>query len=225
MDGESDGDDAVNDEDTVEDQAGPEERNWAPLALMIGLGLVMLLLIGGLVWQTTKASDLEAEKDARRAVARTAGEFATEVYAYNYEDLRGSLEEILALSTDDYALEFEENWNNEVEPVISELRGKGEVVINDVYVTDIDGKRAKAVVSLNAVLRSSVGARRLTGTFLEMRLKKEDGRWLVNDYVLLATTNEAFDPAGGGGGGGGGSTTTTAPTATTATTATTAPPG
>ena len=204
------------DGETGADERVEGRRSWVPTALVAGLGLVMVLLIVGLVIQTLRANDLSQEDDDRRAVGRTAGEFTEAVYGYDHEDMEGSLEDILALTTDEYAREFEEAWNNELQPVIDELRASGDVVLTDVYVTDIEGDRAKAVVSFNAVIRSTAGARRLTGSFLQLDLQNDGGAWLVANYKLLATTDETLDqPGGGGGGGGGGASTTT----------TTAPPG
>ena len=214
--GETAGDDAVADEATAggdTDETPADTRPWAPTALMVGLGLVMILLIVGLVIQTSRASDLSSDEDERRAVGRAAGGFTEAVYGYDHEDMQESLAAVLEHATDEYAREYEEAWNNELQPVIDELRGSGEIDLTDVYVSDIDGNRAKAVVSFNATLRSTAGARRLTGTFVQIDLQRVDGAWLVADYKLLATTDETQDPpgaeAGGGGGAGGASTTTT----------------
>jgi Mce-associated membrane protein len=134
------------------------------------------------------------------------------VYGYDHEDMQGSLETTLSLTTDEYAREFEDAWNNELQPVIDELRAAGEVELTDVYVTDVEGDRAKAVVSFNAVIRSTAGVRRLTGAFLQLDLQRDGGAWLVANYKLLATTDETLDTTGGAGGGGGGATPpTTAP--------------
>lgn len=183
-----------------------------PALLMIAVGL---LLIGVAAVAAFQLRDLQGDEDDRQEAAEVASEFTTALLAYDHQDLQGSIDRVIELSTPEYAGTYQEAFSAELQPVIDQLEARGEVLVRDVFVGDISGDRVGAVVLFDATIDSTVGTRRLTGSYVQIDLVKVDGEWRGNDLVFLATTEEGLDPAGGDAADGTSPTTTAAPSPTT----------
>jgi Mce-associated membrane protein len=188
----------------------PGERWLSYLPTMALLALaVAVMAVAFFVWQ--ERNDLAAADDDRQAAARVAGDFATAVLSYDYQDLDGSLDDVLGLSTPDWGRQYEDAWFSDQQPVIEELQAVAEVDVRDVMLGDAQDGVLPAVVVFNATIRSDIGTRRLGGSYLRLDLTEVDGEWRVDDMAFLASTEQSLDPATGEGGGT--PTPTTAPPA------------
>ncbi|MBL8774276.1 MAG: hypothetical protein JNK12_00030 [Acidimicrobiales bacterium] len=177
---------------------------WLLLALLVW-GVAML---GIAAWSFLRADGLADERDDRRAAASVAGEFASATMSYDHRDLDGSLAAVTDLATTEYAETYQNAFFEELQPVVDELRARGRVHVRDVYVSDVSDGTATAVVSFDAVIRSTIGTRRLAGSYVRVDLVEEGGAWRADDLTFLATTQEGLD---GPTGAAGATTPTTAP--------------
>lgn len=189
-------------EQEAEGPVGPPR--WLLVAL-VAWGLVMSVIAG---WSFLRADGLADERDDRRAAASVAGEFASATMSYDHRDLDGSLAAVTDLATTEYAETYQNAFFEELQPVVDELRARGRVHVRDVYVSDVSDGTATAVVSFDAVIRSTIGTRRLAGSYVRVDLVEEGGTWKADDLTFLATTQEGLD---GPTGAAGATTPTTAP--------------
>ncbi len=184
-----------------------------------GAGRRRALLVGGValwgaamlaiaVLSFVRADHLESARDDRQAAASVAGQFASATMSYDHRDLEGSLQAVTDLATAEYAETYQNAFFEELQPVVDELRARGRVHVRDVFISDLSDDTATAVVSFDAVIRSTIGTRRLAGSYVRIDLKKQGGSWKADDLTFLATTQEGLDPAGGAGAG---TTATTSP--------------
>ena len=192
--------------------ARPDRRLTTVAAGAVAVCAVALL--GLTTWSLFRASDLASQQDDRRAAASVAGRFASATMSYDHRDLEGSLAAVTDLASQEYAETYQNAFFQELQPVVDELRARGRVHVRDVYVSEIGDDTATAVVSFDAVIRSTIGTRRLTGSYVRVDLTKEDGAWKADDLTFLATTQEGLDaPGGSGAAGAAGTSPTTAPAA------------
>ncbi len=194
--------------DTGEDHDAPGRPGW----VLVAVAVCAVALLGITAWSLLRADDLASQQDDRRAAASVAGRFASATMSYDHRDLEGSLAAVTDLATRDYAETYQNAFFEELQPVVDELRARGRVHVRDVYVSEIGDDTATAVVSFDAVIRSTIGTRRLTGSYVRVDLKKEGGAWKADDLTFLATTQQGLDaPDVSGTAGAAGTSPTTAP--------------
>jgi hypothetical protein len=183
-----------------------KDRWWTSIPTLLLVALAWLVVIGAvLAWQ--RGNDLQAAQDDHQDAARVAGDFTTAVLSYDYHDLSGSLDDVLALSSPEWGEQYENAWFSDQQPVIEELQAVAQVDVRDVMLGDEHDDAVSAVVLFNASIESQIGTRRLSGSYLRLDLVKVDGDWRVDNLAFLATTDQSLDPAtetGGGQGQGGG---------------------
>jgi len=202
------------DEDLLDDSGEPPDaydrpaedspfRRWRRnLPLLLVVVLAWMVAAGAVVlWK--QADDLRNARDDRREAAQVASDFTTAVLSYDHRDLQGSVDDVKALSTPDWGREYEDAWFQDQQNIVEQLRARAEVVVDDVMVGDAANGVLPVTVTFNASIRSTIGTRRLDGSYLRLDLTKVDGHWLVDNMTFLAVTNQSLDAAGGGGGGGG----------------------
>ena len=192
--------------------AGPGRRGrFASLAAALGIAA----LVAVAVLQTIRVADRDEQLDERRAVAAAAGAVAEAILSYDYTDTEGSLERLHEHIGGEFEEVYDETFRAVQVPLITQLEAVATAVVNDTYVTEVDGDTAKAIVLVDQTVQSTAGLRTLTGTFLQMELVKRDGRWIVEEIPLrISSRNETVtgdpivpeDPA---------ASTTTTPTTTT----------
>ncbi len=199
--------------------AGPQRRGrFASLAAALGIAA----LVAVAVLQTIRVADRDEQLDERRAVAAAAGAVAEAILSYDYTDTEASLARLQQHIGGDFEEFYVEIFRTVQVPMITQLEAVATAVVNDTYVTEVDGDSAKAVVLVDQSVQSTAGLRTLTGTFLQMELTKRDGRWIVEEIPLrISSSNETLtgdpiapeDPAA----------STTSTTSTTNSTTTTPP--
>jgi len=193
--------------------ARPDDPSRRPTWVLVAVAACAVVLLGITAWSLLRADDLASQQDDRRAAASVAGRFASATMSYDHRDLEGSLAAVTDLASQDYAETYQNAFFEELQPVVDELRARGRVHVRDVYVSEIGDDTATAVVSFDAVIRSTIGTRRLTGSYVRVDLVKEGGAWKADDLTFLATTQEGLDaPGGSGAAGATGTSPTTEPT-------------
>ena len=209
----------VLDDDTeIDDEAPPPDdgggagtpfRRWrSNLPLLVVIVLAWTVAAGAVVlWKQNQ--DLRADRDDERAAQVVASDFTTAVLSYNFRDLRGSVDDVKALSTTDWGRQYEQAWFQEQQSIVEATHARGRVAVEDVMVSEESNGVIPAVVRFDATIRSEVGVRRITGGYLQLDLTRQGGEWKVDSMQYLATEDQQLDPAEGSGGA-----TTPTPTTT-----------
>lgn len=195
------------DEELADGQAPPEPPDyvaeetpfgrWWNMAPTIALVLVAVMVAGAAVVLWNQNKDLRSERDDRREAAEVASGFTTAVLSYDFRDLQGTVDDVLALSTTDWGRQYEDAWFQEQQPVVEATRARARVAVNDVMLGDESNGVLPAIVRFDATIRSEVGTRRLQGGYLQIDLTKDGGEWKVDDMRYLATQDQSLEPNGG----------------------------
>ena len=201
----------IDDEPPPPDDGGGTETpfgRWrSNLPLLLVIVLAWTVAAGAVVlWKQNQ--DLREDRDDERAAARVASDFTTAVLSYNFRDLRGSVDDVKALSTTDWGRQYEEAWFQEQQSIVEATRARGRVAVEDVLLGEESNGVVPVVVRFDATIRSEVGVRRITGGYLQLDLTREGGEWKVDSMQYLATEDQQLDPADGTGGGTPTATTT-----------------
>jgi Mce-associated membrane protein len=142
------------------------------------------------VLQWREGSALAAERADRVAVATTAGEFGKALLSYDHADLQAARDRVLALAGEDFAKTYDEAFTGGLEGVITQLKASATASVRDVYVGDVDEGRAKAVAVFDSQVHSDSGTRRVLGSYLEMKLVRAKGRWVVDEVTAIGAADE-----------------------------------
>ena len=210
IDDEIDGDgDGPIDRTPEEDRVSPL-REWAGNLPLLIILVLAVLVAGGAFVLWNRNQDLTSERDDRRDASTVASEFTTAVLSYDHQDLQGSVENVLALSTTQYGRQYEQAWFAEQQPIVEATQAVAEVAVDDVLLGDESNGVLPAVVTFNGTITSEVGVRRLTGSYLRLDLTKVDGQWRVDQMQILAITDNNLQPNTEGDGPAGTTPTTTA---------------
>jgi hypothetical protein len=193
-----------------DDRDRPFDRWRSQLPTLFVVLLAVLVAAGAFIlWHQNQ--DYKQDRDDRREAAQVASEFTTAVLSYDFHDLQGSLDRVLAVSTRDWGRQYEDAWFQDQQQIVQELRARGQVDIVDVMQGDESHGVLPVTVTFNANVRSTIGVRHLTGSYLRLDLTKVDGDWRVDDMIYLANGEQSLDPRGGGNAGETPPTTTAAP--------------
>jgi hypothetical protein len=179
-------------------EESPFGRWWSVLPT-IALVLVACLVGAAAVVLWNQNEDLRSERDDRREAAEVASGFTTAVLSYNFRDLQGSVDDVLALSTTDWGRQYEDAWFQEQQPIVEATRARARVAVSDVMLGDESNGVLPAVVRFDATINSEVGTRRLQGGYLQVDLTDVDGEWKVDDMRYLATQAQDLQPNEGAG--------------------------
>jgi hypothetical protein len=182
------------------DEAGSAPRRRWPV--IVG-ALVLLATIALAVLAYLDARDLQSDADVRDDVAAAATGFADAYYSFSADDLEASRDRVVGLMTEEFAGQYNELFDAGIGQLITELDATLQAEILDVFVAEVDGDEAQAIVSANTSASSPQGTFDLTGYIL-VAMEREGGEWLVSSVLTLAPpVSEAdqgesiADPAGG----------------------------
>ncbi|MFB4319535.1 hypothetical protein [Actinomadura sp. 21ATH] len=180
-----------------ENEAAKEPgRSRARLVQAAGvLVLAASVVTAGLQW---KAADAAAQEKAdRTAVRDRAGQFGQALLSYDHTDLQAARNRVLSLASDDFAKTYDVAFTGGLEGVITKLKATATATVRNVYLEDVDEAAAKAVVVMDSEVRSTAGTRRVLGSYLDMRLARQGGRWRITEVTSIGAVNESMtDPKG-----------------------------
>ena len=157
--------------------------------LVVVLGLLALV-------QWRRAESLASEADDRRAITRAATALGTALMSYDFNHLDRAERAVLRVSTKRFAAKYREAFGAGLQPLITRLQATATASAGAVYVTEIRGNAARAVVVIDSEVKSTAGTRRLVDSYLEMGLRREGGRWKVDDVTAVAAAGENVTPPG-----------------------------
>jgi Mce-associated membrane protein len=178
----------------TEVDAAPAVVGWrerAPRALFV---LLLLIAVTVAFVQWRRAHELGDRAQARRRVATVAGKFGESLLSYNYEHLDEAQKRLLRNGTKRFAREYSGAFAGGLETAITGLKATSTASVRDVYVTDVVGKSARAVVTLDSEVRSSAATRRTVNSYLDMALVLQNGRWKVDSVISVASLDEQTTP-------------------------------
>jgi Mce-associated membrane protein len=168
--------------------------------------LVAVAVLGGAEWR--RADRLAGRDRVRRDVAHTAGSFGQALLSYDYADLGAARTRVLSLATDNFAQNYTSAFTNGLSAAITSVQARASGTVRKVYVADVNGDTADAVVTLDSEVHSSQGTRQVVGSYLAMTLQRIGGHWKVDTVTSIASSSDNLTPAPGA------SAATTAPSTT-----------
>ncbi|RAY15847.1 hypothetical protein DPM19_08770 [Actinomadura craniellae] len=148
-------------------------------ALVTVLVVVLAVL---LAWQWRTAGSLAAEQDERAAVAKVAGEYGNVAFSYTAVDYRQQIARNQRLLGGDLLA----TYNRSTAPNLGNVFGKNPQLvmsskIKKVYVGDVIGDLATAVILVDIRLQTPEGANDGADTLLRLALKRESDGWKVTE--------------------------------------------
>jgi hypothetical protein len=197
-----------NEPELTPSRAGAPGRGVLPLFLLAAV-TVLALGVAGFEYKRADDADhrigtLEARVAAlddagadRAAVADVAGQFGVALLSYDYQDLNTARERVLALATTRFGGQYTDAFVNGLDDAITQFQAVADATLLDVYVADIEGDSAKAVVVLDAEVRSTEGTRRTVSSYIDLRLVREGGSWKVDVATSLAALEQDTTPTPG----------------------------
>jgi Mce-associated membrane protein len=187
-------------EETVDPTAPapPPCPQWRKRAPRVAIGAVALVAVAVAVVQWRHAHELGGRESARRRVATVAGTFGESLLTYDYQHLDEARKRLLRNGSTRFARDYTGALSDGLEAAITGLEARSTASVRDVYVTDVVGQSARAVVTLDSEVRSSAATRRTVSAYLDMALVLQGGRWKVDSVINVASLDEQTraNPAG-----------------------------
>lgn len=180
-----------------EEPAGeePAPRRRQLVAILLAVALVIVAGLAVLEWRS--GSDLSAEKSARRAVATRSGAFGKALMTYDYRNMPQARDAVLRLTAGTFTDMYKGQFDAAVAPAATREQAVSTASVTGVFVGDVDGDTAAAIVVVDSQVRSPAGTKKTTGTHLELKLTRQGGRWKVTTVTPLgALSEQAYDPGG-----------------------------
>src|SRR4051794_29125347 len=175
----------MTDDTSASEPGRPRPPTWAWILIAIlGAALVFTTTVAVIQWR--RADDLRHKESARKAAASTAARFAGALYTYDYSDLAAAKARVLPLLTAKYAKNYETAIPAQQAEVIR-LKAKETAKVAGVFLTDVVGDRAAAVVILDTNLQSTAGNRAAT-SYLDVALVRQGSTWKVDTAKPVSTS-------------------------------------
>ncbi|XVQ06342.1 hypothetical protein ACQP1W_27160 [Spirillospora sp. CA-255316] len=165
------------------------------------LVLLASVATAGLQWH--QADQSAAREADRRDVRARSGEFGQALLSYDHRNLQAARNRVLSLASEDFAKTYDVAFTGGLESVITRLKADATATVRTIYLGDIDESSARAIVVMDAEVRSSAGTRRVLGSHLDMRLVRKGERWRITEVTSIGAADESMtDPNGKKQGGG-----------------------
>jgi hypothetical protein len=154
--------------------------------------LLAAVALGASLLAANATSARNRDREDRQAVEEVAGRLATALSTYDYRDFEATKRRVLALSTGAFATEYERAVGALVS-LIDQTKATSEATAVDVYVGNLDGGKASAIVVIE-IRASGVGGPRVSvDNYVDLSLVKVEGQWRVD-----GVRNLNLGVAGGG---------------------------
>jgi Mce-associated membrane protein len=191
------------------ERTGASTSGSRPLIVIAAALLVVATFLG--VLAARYHAELTRDRDQRQAVEQVAARFATAFVTYDYRSLDASLTRIKRDATAKFAAEYERLFRTSLSTLIRETRAQSRGTVTDVFLGDVDDETASALIVVNVEREGAGGRLPVAGTYFQMDLVEQNGRWRV-DNVTSINFSQSAGPTPG-------PTTPGAPAATTTTSA------
>lgn len=163
--------------------------------LLVVAVLIASIVTAGLQWH--RADEADARADERRQVGASAGRFGQALLSYDHTRLQAARNRVLSLASDDFAKTYDQAFTGGLEGIITKLKADASATVRTVYVGDVDGSNARAVVVMDSEVHSTAGTRSVLGSYLDMKLARSHGGWKVTEVTSVGAANESMtDPDG-----------------------------
>jgi Mce-associated membrane protein len=160
----------------------------------VALLTVVAIVVAGL--ELHRKNHLDAQLRNQRDVATVAAGLGTALLSYDAAHLDVSRHRVLTYSTPEFANTYDRDFTQALAGTVASLNASATARVRDVYVADVTGDAAKAIVVVDLTTRSTAGVRQLIGTNVQMELVRRRGRWLVNTVTVLSAASETQTPSG-----------------------------
>jgi Mce-associated membrane protein len=154
-------------------------------------------------------AELTRERDQRHLVEEVAGRFATAFVTYDYRNLDASLIRIKRDATAKFGGEYERLFRTSVSTLIRETKAQSTGTVTDVFLGSVDDQTASALVVVNVEREGAGGRLPVAGTYFQMDLVEQNGRWKVDNVTSINFTQSAGPVPGAGAPAAPAATTTT----------------
>lgn len=159
------------------------------LIVVAALLLVVATFLG--VLAAGSRAQLDRERDRRQEVEQAAARFATAFVTYDYRTLEASLTRIKRDATAKFGGEYERLFRTSLSTLIRETKAQSTGTVTDVFLGAVDDETASALVVVN-VEREGVGGRLpVAGTYFQMDLVEQNGRWKVDNVTSINFSQSA----------------------------------
>jgi Mce-associated membrane protein len=192
--------------DATETDTKEAEPSWRRRAFRFLTGpdaikvIVVVILIGAIVTaglQWYRADKADTRQQDRRQVGDSAGRFGQALLSYDHTRLQAARNKVLSLSSNDFAKTYDQAFTGGLEGIITKLKADATATVRTVYVGDVDGGNASAVVVMDSEVHSTAGTRSVLGSYLDMKLTRSHGEWKVTEVTSIGAANESMtDPNG-----------------------------
>ncbi|MBO2447585.1 hypothetical protein J4573_10845 [Actinomadura barringtoniae] len=158
--------------------------------VLVLLVLAACVITAGLQWR--EAGRLNDRESTREQIRTRAGEFGQALLSYNHSDPDAARKRVLGLSATDFAKSYDVAFNDGLRGIITKLKADATASVRTVYVDNVQGDNAKAIVVMDSEVKSTAGTRRVLGSYLEMDLVRQSGAWMIKSVNSIGALNESL---------------------------------
>jgi hypothetical protein len=166
-----------------------------PFVYALLILLIAATTVAVLEWRHNE--DLSAQANTRRDVVSVASRLAGAVLSYDAAHLDLSQQRVDALSTTTFSKFWQQNFLQPKTAEIKALQAVATANVRDTYVASVHGADAKAVVVADFQVKSKTGTTQVNGTYLQLALKRQNGRWKVDNLNLVIGPSQTQSPSPG----------------------------
>jgi hypothetical protein len=169
------------------------KRALASPRTTVALVVVLIAALASLtIWQWRQAAALAAEQAERRAVAKVAGEYGDTAFSYTATGYRASIDRNLKLLGGDLLATYKRDTIPNLPTVFTKnpqlvMQSK----IKKVYVGDVNGTLATAVILVDIRLQTPQGANDGSNALLRLALAKDDDGWKITQQAASGQGDDA----------------------------------
>jgi hypothetical protein len=174
--------------------------------LVVAVALAVVFGLLSVVMAVLTVGGRDEDKSDREEVFRLSGRFAESLFTFDFADPQRNRDAVLEQVTPSFKDQFEEDAAALFGPAAADLELKVAPKIEDLFVSQIDGGTAGAVVIIDIGTTTKTGVSQLfDDVYLELSLLEIDGEWKVDDLTYTLADDSVLST------GGTGSTTTSVP--------------
>ena len=202
---ETDGEDPETDSEEASGQEDPTSPPPARRRGLLLIGILAMVGVAAIAWGFRQASVRGDDADVA-AAREIADRFGTAYLTFDAETVDDATTELLTLTTDRFAREFESARLPSVEALFADDGTSTKAEVTDIFTTAVDAGRVRALVVVDVEATGSEGSQRLVNLSFVLELVSNDGAWRVDAVAPLP-----FPEVVGGPDSSVGATSTTVP--------------
>jgi Mce-associated membrane protein len=152
-----------------------------------------VLLVAAVVASTLAAVFYARGRDDRaelRDVRATAAQVVTALTTYDYTNLDGFRNQVLAIATGKFRQEFDQAFDP-LRQSLTETKARSVGRVTKVYVGDVADGASEAVVIADQVVTTATGSHEVPGQQLTVSLVRVGGRWRADGLTYDVVSPEA----------------------------------